>query len=137
VRIDVLRRASQAQVAMEVAMADIDVGGVNVQTEIDVRDRASSVCVLVGMRVDVSAAVTVRVSVHCVGVVVVNGPIRVGSISVILIGRIRVIAMAAVQVIGVGHIPVVVVRRSRAFVVVIAVLHVPVVPVRWLLRRGI
>ena len=51
-----------------------------------------------------------RVQVHCVGVVVVSGPIRVGNISVILISRIRVIAMAGIQMIDVGHIQVVVVR---------------------------
>ena len=64
----------------------------------------------VGMRA--SRVVAVRVGVHCVGVVVVSGTIRVGSISVILIRRIRVIAMAGIQMIAVGHIQVVVVPRG-------------------------
>ena len=101
------------------------------------RDRASLVFVLVGMRVHMCGAVTVRVDVHCVGVVVVNGPIRVGNISVILIRRIRVIAMAGIQVIGVGHIQVVVVRDGIVLVVVIAMAHIPVVRVRRVLRRAI
>lgn len=54
---------------MEVAVADVDVALVGVQVEVGMRDRASLVCVLVGMRVDMPAAVTVRVGVHCVGVV--------------------------------------------------------------------
>ena len=82
-------------------------------------------------------AVTVRVDVHGVGVVVVSGSIRVGNISVILIRRIRVIAMAGIQMIYVGHIQVVVVRGGIAVVVVIAMAHIPVVRVRWLLNRAI
>ena len=98
---------------------------------------ASLILVLVGMRVDMPRAVTVRVDVHCVGVVVVSGPIRVGNISVILIRRIRVIAMAGIQMIDVGHIQVVVVRGGIAVVVVIAMAHIPVVRVRWVLNRAI
>ena len=52
--------------------------------------------VLVAMCVGMGRAVTVRVDVDRVGVVVVNGPIRVGNISVILIRRIRVIATAGI-----------------------------------------
>jgi hypothetical protein len=81
VRIDVARSAPKAGVAMEVAMADVGVELVRVQAEVDMRDRASHVFVLVGMRVHMCGAVTVRVDVHCVGVVVVNGPIRVRNIS--------------------------------------------------------
>ena len=69
--------------------------------------------------------------------VVVSGPIRVGSIGVILIRLIRVIAMAGIQMIGVGHIPVVLVLRGFALVVVIAMLHIPVVRVWWLRWRAI
>ena len=90
-------------------MAGVEVDFVGMQVEVGMRDRASLVCVLVGMRVRMCAAVTVRVGVHCVGVVVVSGPIRVGNISVILIRGICVIAMASVQMIDVGHIQVVVV----------------------------
>ena len=95
---------------MEVGMTGVGVELVRMQRQVGMRDRASLILVLVAMRVAMRAAVTVRVDVHCVGVVVVNGPIRVGNISVILIRRIRVIAMAAVQMIYVGHIQVVVVR---------------------------
>lgn len=41
-------------------------------------------------------AVTVRVEVHCVGVVVVSGSIRVDDIGVILVRRIRVIVVASI-----------------------------------------
>ena len=122
---------------MEVDMTGVGVELVRMQRQVGMRDRASLILVLVAMRVDMPAAVTVRVDVHCVGVVVVNGPIRVGNISVILIRRIRVIAMAGIQMIDVGHIQVVVVRGGIAVVVVIAMAHIPVVRVRWLLSRGI
>jgi hypothetical protein len=135
--IDVPRRALRADVAMKIGMAGVAVGVVGVQGEVGMRNGASRVCVLVAMRVHVCAGVTVRVGVHCVGVVVVSGPIRVGRIVVILIGIICVIAMAAVQVICVGQITVVVVWWGCAFVVVIAMLHIPVVFVRWMLIRGI
>ena len=79
---------------MEVGMTDVGVELVGMQRQVDMRDRASLVFVLVAMRVAMRVAVTVRVGVHCVGVVVVSGPIRVGNISVILMRRIRVIAMA-------------------------------------------
>ena len=82
---------------MEVDMAGVEMDLVSVQADVGMRDRASLVFVLVAMRVHMPGAVTVRVDVHCVGVVVVSGPIRVGNISVILIRRIRVIAMAGVK----------------------------------------
>ena len=84
---------------MEVDMTGVGVELVRVQRQVGMRDRASLILVLVGMRVGMRRAVTVRVDVHCVGVVVVSGPIRVGNISVILIRRIRVIAMAGIQMI--------------------------------------
>ena len=90
-------------------MAGVEVDFVGMQVEVGMRDRASLVGVLVGMRVRMCAAVAVRVGVDRVGVVVVSGPIRVGNISVILIRRIYVIAMAGVQMIDVGHIQVIVV----------------------------
>ena len=116
---------------MEVGMTGVGVALVRMQRQVRMRDRASLILVLVGMRVDMRGAVTVRVDVHGVGVVVVSGPIRVGNISVILIRRIRVIAMAGIQMIYVGHIQVVVVRGGRAVVDVIAMAHIPVVRVRW------
>ena len=93
-------------------MTGVGVELVGMQREVGMRDRAGLVFVLVAMRVAMPAAVTVRVEVHCVGVVVVSGPIRVGNISVILIPRIGVIAMAGIQMIDVGHIQVVVVRQA-------------------------
>ena len=122
---------------MEIDMSGIDVDVVSVQFEVSVRDGASLVFVLVGMGVHMCGAVTVRVGVHRVGVVVVSGSIRVGNISVILIRRVDVIAMAIVQMICVGHIYMVVVRRGEAVVVVIAMAHIPVVFVRWVLRGAI
>ena len=64
--IDVARSAPNADVAMEIAMADVDVGLVSVVVEVGMRAGASLVCMLVGMRVHMCAAVTVRVSVRCV-----------------------------------------------------------------------
>lgn len=122
---------------MEVAMADVEVSFVSVQVDVGMRDGASLVFVQVVMRVHMRGTVTVRVDVHCVGVVIVNGPIRVWKISVILIPRICVIAMVVVQMIYVGHIEVVVVRDGIVLVVVIAMAHIPVVRVRRLLRRAI
>lgn len=122
---------------MEVAVTPIDVSAVRVQREVSVPDRASPVGVLVAMRVKMSAAVTVRVLVHCVGVVVVSVPIRVGSIGVILIRAICVIAMAVVQMICVRYIPVVLVRGRFAIVVVIAMPHIPEVLVRRFIVRAI
>ena len=95
-RIDVTRGTPKSGVAMEITMADVGVELVGMQREVDMRARAGLVVVVVGMRVDMPAAVTVRVEVHCVAVVVVNGPVRVGNISVILIRVIRVIAMAGI-----------------------------------------
>ena len=91
------------RVAVDVEMTGVGVERVRMQGHISMRDRASLILVLVRMRVRM-CAVTVRVNVHCVDVVVVNGSIRVGNISVILIRRIRVIAMAGIQMIYVGHI---------------------------------
>ena len=133
-RIDVVHRAAQAGVAMEVDMADVEMGLVSVQAEIDMCNRASLVCVLVGMRVRMATAVTVRVGVHCVGVVVVSGPIRVRNIRVILVARICVIAMVVVEVVAIGHIQMVVVL---GLVEVIPMPHIPEVPVRRLLGRVI
>jgi hypothetical protein len=118
-------------------MIGVGVELVRMERQVGVRARASLILVLVAMRVRMSAAVTVRVGVHCVGVVVVNGPVRVGNIRVILMPHIRVIAMVVVEMISVGYIPVVLVRGGFVLVVVIAVLNIPEVPVRWLLRRGI
>jgi len=129
--------AQGSRVAMDVEMTGVAVELVRVQREVGMRDRARLILVLVGMRIDVRHAVSVRIDVHGVGVVVVNGPIRVGNIGVVLIRRIRVIAMAGIQMIRVGHIEVVVVRRGIAVVVVIAMAHVPVVRVRRVLRRAI
>lgn len=137
-RIDVFGSAPEAHVTMEIGMADIDVALVGMEKEVDVRDRASLVFVLVGMRVHMSAAIPVRVEVHGVGVVGVNAPICMRTVSVILIGPgICVIAMVVVEMIRVGHIPVVVVRWDCVFVVVIAMLHIPVVAMRRVLIRGI
>lgn len=136
-RIDVFGRAPEAHVAVEIDVAAVDVGAVRVQREVNVRDRAGKVRVLVAMRVHMSAAVTMRVRVHGVGVVVVSGPIRVGGIRVVLIRGICVVAMAAVQMIRVRHIPVVLVRGRFALVVVIAMLHIPEVLVRWVLIGGV
>ena len=118
-------------------MAGVEVDLVGVQTGVGMGDRPSLVCVLIAKRVQMCAAVTVRVGVHGVGVVVVSGPIRVRNIGVILIPRIRVIAMAGIQVISVGHIQVVVVRDGIVLVVVIAMAHIPVVLVRRVLRGAI
>ena len=84
---------------MRIDMTGVGMGRVRMQRDVGMGDRASLILVLVGMRVVCAAAVTVRVDVHCVGVVVMNGSIRVGNISVILIRRIRVIAMAGIQMI--------------------------------------
>jgi len=89
-------RTQSARITVKVDVTDVAVERVGVQRPIDVGERASLVRVLVAMRVPMCAAVTVRVRVHCVGVVVVSGLIRVGNISVILIPRVCVIAMAAV-----------------------------------------
>ena len=136
-RIDVLCSSPNADVAVEIDMAGVEVDVVRVQCEIDVRERASLVRVLVGMRVDVSGAVAVRVGVHGVGMVVVGGAIRMRNIGVVLIPRVCVIAVAAVQVIGVGHIAMVLVRGVFSLVVVIAMLDIPEVLVRRMLRRAI
>jgi hypothetical protein len=95
VRIDVARRANGAAVAMEIDMADVPVGLVGVQGEVDMRDRASLVFMLVGMGVVMSAAVSVCVDVHSVGM------IGVGSVRVILVGKnaVRVIAVAGIQMV--------------------------------------
>jgi hypothetical protein len=136
-------------------MPDVEVGLVRMQKQVDMRDRASLIRVLVGMRVDMRrVAVTVRVDVDAVAMVTVNRVrmilmgnagvgmipvrvvqmIRVGNIRVILIvPLICVIAMVVVEMIRVRDIPVVIVRRGGVFVVVIAMLHIPVVPVRWML----
>jgi len=118
-------------------MSGVAVELVRVQRQVGVRDRARKILVVVGMCVHMSGAVTVRVDVHGVGVVVVSGPIRVGNISVILIRRIRVIAMAGIQMIDVRHIQVVVMRGGVAVVVVIAMAHIPVVRVRRVLFRAV
>src|SRR5215510_8115192 len=108
-------------------MRNVDVDFVSVQMQVGVRDGARLVCVLVGMRVRMPATVTVCVDVHSIGVVVVNGAIRVGSISVILVApRISVIAMVVVEMIRIGHIQVVVVRWGYVLVVVIAMTYIPV-----------
>lgn len=120
-------------------MAGIEVNGVGVQREIGVRERASLISVLVGMRIRVNdnAAIAMSVGVNGVSVIVVSGPIRVRNISVVLIGRICVIAMAAVQMVRVGHVAMVLVRGRFALVNVIAMLHIPEVLVRRVLRRAI
>jgi hypothetical protein len=119
---------------MEVDMTDVGVALIRMQRDVGMREITSLIRVLIEMR---RTAVTVRVEVHCVAVVVVSGTIRVGNIGVILISRIRVIAMAGIQVIDVGHIQVVVMRDGIITVVVITMAHIPVVRVRWVLRRGI
>jgi hypothetical protein len=93
--IDVAGSAHRAGVAMEIGMADVDVGGVRVQVEVGMGDRASLVFVLVGMRVRMPAAVAVRVEVHAVGVVGVH------SVGVILMGKdgVGMIPVRTVQVI--------------------------------------
>ncbi len=50
-RIDVARTAQKAGVSMEVAMADVGVELVCVQRQVGMRERASLILVLVGMRV--------------------------------------------------------------------------------------
>ena len=122
---------------MRIDMIDVGVELVRMQRQVGMRDRESLILVLVGMRVLMDGAVTVRVGVHCVGVVVVSGLIRVGNVSVILIRVICVIAMAAIQMIYVGHIQVVLVLGGLALVVVIAMAHIPVVRVRRVLKRAI
>lgn len=136
-RVDVTLGTDRSRVAVKVNVADIAMAPVRVMRQIRMPARASLVRVFVAMRVDMPAAVTVRVGVHAVGVVVVSGSIRMRSISVILIPRICVIAMAVVQMIWVGHVPVVLVRGGFALVVVIAMLHIPVIAVRRVLVGSI
>lgn len=68
--IDVARSAVKANVAMEIAMADIDVGLVRMQCEIGMPGRASLVCVLVAKRVHMPGAVTVDVGVNRISVAI-------------------------------------------------------------------
>jgi hypothetical protein len=49
---------------MKIDVTDVRVKHVRVQRQVGMRDRASQIRVLVGMRVDVAAGVTVRVAVH-------------------------------------------------------------------------
>ena len=77
-RIDVLRGTSKAHIAMEIDMADVDVSLISMQRKVRMGDRASLVCVLVGMRVRMSAAVGMAVEVNRVGVIVVT--VRVGLV---------------------------------------------------------
>jgi hypothetical protein len=83
-------RASCARVAMDVGMTGIGVELVGMQRQVDMRDRTSLLLVLVGMRVHMRAAVTMRVDMHAVAVVSVNATVRVGTISVILIVPVSV-----------------------------------------------
>ena len=71
-RIDVVHRAAKADIAMEIAVADVDVGLVSVEVEVGMGDRASQVRMLVGMRINMPAAIRVAVDVNRVGVVVVT-----------------------------------------------------------------
>jgi hypothetical protein len=85
VRIDVARGAAEAYIAMEIAVANVGIELISVEIGIGVPLRASQIVMLVSMRVCMSTAVTVGVEVNCVGVVVVNSPIRVRAISMVLI----------------------------------------------------
>ena len=122
---------------MKIDVIDIEMVLVCMQFKVGVGEGASLVRMLVAMRILMRAAVTVRVGMNGVGVVVVSALICVGNVSVILISRIAMVAMATVQMVRVGHISVILVRGGFALVVVIAMLHIPEVAVRWLLRRGI
>ena len=71
-RVDVIQGANRSRIAMKVDVTGVGVELIRMQGQIGVRDRASHVCVLVGMRVNMGAAVRVAVGVNRVSVVVVT-----------------------------------------------------------------
>ena len=63
-RVDVIQCAPRSRIAMKVDVTDVAVALIDMVRHIGVRDRASLVCVLVGMRVNMGTAVRVRVGVR-------------------------------------------------------------------------